>query len=46
MGTLSVGGKQVAAGRIEHTVAVRFTMSVETLDIAEDTGTLVLRRTR
>jgi arylsulfatase len=40
-GSLSVDGKQVASGRIEHTVAVRFTMSVETLDIGEDTGTPV-----
>lgn len=41
LGTLTVDGKQVAQGRIEHTVAVRFTMSVETLDIGEDTGTPV-----
>ncbi|MFM0643622.1 arylsulfatase [Paraburkholderia bryophila] len=41
LGTLMVDGKQVAQGRIEHTVAVRFTMSVETLDIGEDTGTPV-----
>lgn len=40
-GTLAVDGKQVAQGRIEHTVAVRYTMSVETLDIGEDTGTPV-----
>ena len=40
-GTLIVDGKQVAQGRIEHTVAVRFTMSVETLDIGRDTGTPV-----
>ena len=40
-GTLVVDGKQVAQGRIEHTVAVRFTMSVETFDIGEDTGTPV-----
>ncbi len=41
IGTLFVDGKQVAQGRIEHTVAVRFTMSVETFDIGEDTGTPV-----
>jgi arylsulfatase A-like enzyme len=39
--SLSVDGQQVAKGRIEHTVGVRFTMSVETLDIGEDTGTPV-----
>jgi hypothetical protein len=38
-GKLKVDDNQVAEGRIEHTVAVRFTMSVETLDIGEDTGT-------
>jgi arylsulfatase len=41
VGTLFVDGKQVAQGRIDHTVAVRFTMSVETFDIGEDTGTPV-----
>jgi hypothetical protein len=41
MGTLFVDGKRVAEGRIEHTVAMRFTMSVETFDIGEDTGTPV-----
>jgi hypothetical protein len=35
MGTLLVDGMQVAQGRIEHTVAARFTMSVETLDIGK-----------
>jgi hypothetical protein len=40
-GTLTVNGKQAATGRIEHTVANRFTMSVETFDIGEDTGTPV-----
>jgi len=40
-GMLSVDGKQVAQGRIEHTVGVRYTMSVETFDIGEDTGTPV-----
>lgn len=39
--TLFVDDQQVAQGRIEHTVAVRFTMSVETFDIGEDTGTPV-----
>lgn len=39
--TLYVDDQQVAQGRIEHTVAVRFTMSVETFDIGEDTGTPV-----
>jgi arylsulfatase A-like enzyme len=42
-GTISVDGVQVGQGRIERTVAVRFTMSVETLDIGEDTGTPVNR---
>jgi hypothetical protein len=42
-GTISVDGVQVAQGRVERTVAVRFTMSVETLDIGEDTGTPVNR---
>jgi len=41
LGTISVDGAEVASGRIEHTVAVRFTMSVETFDIGEDTGTPV-----
>jgi hypothetical protein len=41
MATLSIDGKQVAQGRIDHTVGVRFKMSVETLDIGEDTGTPV-----
>jgi arylsulfatase A-like enzyme len=41
VGTLFVDGEQVAEGRIEHTVAVRFTMSVETFDVGEDTGTPV-----
>jgi arylsulfatase A-like enzyme len=41
VGALSVDGNQVAQGRIDKTVAVRFTMSVETLDIGEDTGTPV-----
>jgi hypothetical protein len=41
VGRLFVDGEQVSEGRIEHTVAVRFTMSVETFDIGEDTGTPV-----
>jgi hypothetical protein len=40
-GTISVDGKQVAQGRIEKTVPIRFTMSVETFDVGEDTGTPV-----
>jgi len=40
-GVLIVDDQQVAQGRIKKTVAVRFTMSVETLDIGEDTGTPV-----
>ncbi|WP_439543344.1 arylsulfatase [Hyphomicrobium sp.] len=39
--TLFVDSQQVAQGRIEHTVAVRYTMSVETFDVGEDTGTPV-----
>jgi hypothetical protein len=35
MATLSVDGKQVAQGRIEHTVGVRFTMSVRRLTSAK-----------
>jgi arylsulfatase A-like enzyme len=41
VGKLYVDSEQIAEGRIEHTVAVRFTMSVETFDIGEDTGTPV-----
>lgn len=40
-GTLFVDGQQVAQGRIEHTVAFRYSMSVETFDIGLDTGTAV-----
>jgi arylsulfatase len=40
-GTLSVDGQQVAQGRIEHTVGIRFTLNVESFDIGEDTGTAV-----
>ncbi|GGF30547.1 arylsulfatase [Subtercola lobariae] len=39
--TLTANGEQVATGRIEHTVGNRFTMSVETFDIGQDTGTPV-----
>ena len=41
LGTLYVDDQQVAQGRIEHTVAVRFTMGVETFSVGEDTGTPV-----
>jgi len=41
LGVLSVDAKQVAHARIDHTIAVRFTMSVETFDVGEDTGTPV-----
>jgi len=40
-GTLSVDGKQVAQGKIEHTIPVRFSLD-ETMDIGEDTGTPVV----
>jgi arylsulfatase len=40
-GTLSVDGKQVAQGRIEHTIPIRFSLD-ETMDIGEDTGTPVV----
>ena len=40
-GTLYVDGQQVAQGRIEHTVAIRYTLNVESFDIGEDTGTAV-----
>ena len=39
-GTLSVDGKQVAQGRIEKTVPLRFSLD-ETFDVGEDTGTPV-----
>jgi arylsulfatase len=39
-GTLSVDGKQVARGRIERTVPLRFSLD-ETFDVGEDTGTPV-----
>jgi arylsulfatase len=41
MATLSVDGKQVAQGRIEHTIRTRFSLD-ETMDIGEDTGTPVI----
>jgi arylsulfatase len=40
-GTLSVDGKSVAEGRIEHTLPARIS-SDETLDFGEDTGTPVV----
>jgi arylsulfatase len=39
-GSITIDGKQVAQGRIEKTVPVRFSLD-ETLDIGEDTGTPV-----
>jgi arylsulfatase len=39
-GTISVDGKQVAQGRIDNTVPVRFSFD-ETFDVSEDTGTPV-----
>jgi arylsulfatase len=36
-----VNGQQVAQGKIEHTIAVRFSAD-ETFDIGEDTGTPVV----
>ena len=39
-GTISVDGRQVAQGRIERTVPIRFTLD-ETFDVGEDTGTPV-----
>ena len=40
-GTLSVDGKQVAQGRIEKTIPIRFSLD-ETMDFGEDTGTPVI----
>lgn len=40
-GTIFVDGKQVARGRIEKTIAIRFSLD-ETFDIGEDTGTPVV----
>ena len=37
----SVDGKQVAQGKIERTIPVRFSLD-ETLDVGEDTGTPVV----
>jgi arylsulfatase A-like enzyme len=39
-GTISVDGKQVAEGRIDNTMPVRFSFD-ETFDVGEDTGTPV-----
>jgi hypothetical protein len=40
IGTISVDGKQVAKGRIERTIPIRFSFD-ETFDVGEDTGTPV-----
>ena len=40
-GTLSVDGQQVAQGKIERTIPVRFSLD-ETFDVGEDTGTPVV----
>jgi hypothetical protein len=40
-GTLLVDGKQVAQGKIERTVPLRFSLD-ETMDVGEDTGTPVV----
>jgi arylsulfatase len=40
-GTLTVDGKQVAQGKIEHTIPVRISLD-ETFDVGEDTGTPVV----
>lgn len=40
IGTISVDGKQVAQGRIDRTVPIRFSID-ETFDVGEDTGTPV-----
>jgi arylsulfatase len=40
-GTLSVDGRQVAQGKIERTIPVRFSLD-ETMDVGEDTGTPVV----
>jgi arylsulfatase len=40
-GTLTVDGKEVAKGRIERTIPVRFSLD-ETLDVGMDTGTPVV----
>jgi arylsulfatase len=40
-GTLSVDGRQVAEGKIEHTIPLRFSLD-ETFDVGADTGTPVV----
>ena len=40
-GTITVDGKQVAQGRFERTIPIRFSLD-ETFDIGEDTGTPVV----
>ena len=40
-GTLSVDGKEVAQGKIEHTIPIRISLD-ETFDIGMDTGTPVV----
>jgi arylsulfatase len=40
-GTLSVDGKQVAQGKIERTIPLRFSLD-ETMDVGQDTGTPVV----
>ena len=40
-GTLAVDGKQVAQGKIEHTIPIRFSLD-ETFDVGKDTGTPVV----
>jgi arylsulfatase len=40
-GTLSVDGKQVAQGKIERTIPIRFSLD-ETFDVGKDTGTPVV----
>jgi arylsulfatase len=40
-GTLSVDGKQVAQGKVDRTIPLRFSLD-ETMDVGEDTGTPVV----
>ena len=40
-GTLSVDGKQLAQGKIERTIPIRFSLD-ETMDVGLDTGTPVV----
>ena len=40
-GTLAVDGKQVAQGKIERTIPLRFSLD-ETMDVGQDTGTPVV----